>query len=272
MKEYLLMLLLILALILSISSFAIPPPPPNPPPIDDVNTTPTSNTTAEGCSDTIQNQNETDIDCGGSCQKCGNQKNCRLNSDCESNYCDPNLKCSLPSCFDSFKNQDETGIDCGGTCEPCSQDTQPVTQSGNDLSSSQENIHLRDSTSDDGTVADFSNKETQEITDNGEPAEKISLGVTGASKGNYYLIISLVSNAVLLILLISFIIFHHATKSKNQSLPAGRVVEADIIKIKQFIENSYRIGYDESAIRQALAKTKYPKETIEAAFNRSKKW
>ena len=273
MKKYLLMLLLILALILSISSFAtLPPPPPNPPSIDDVNITPTSNTTAESCSDSIQNQNETDVDCGGSCQKCGNQENCRLNSDCESNYCNPNLKCALPSCFDSFKNQGETDIDCGGACEPCSQATQPVTQSGPDLSSSQENINLRDSTSGDGTVADFSNKETQEITDNEEPAEKISLGITGAPKGSYYLTISLVSNAVLLILFIGFIIFHHATKSKNQSLPAGRIVEADIIKIKQFIENSYKIGYDKSAIRQALVKAKYPKETIEAAFNMSKKW
>jgi hypothetical protein len=50
------------------------------------------------CSDGIQNGNETDIDCGGSC-----------------------LPCSPPpsSCNDGIQNGDETGVDCGGSCSPC---------------------------------------------------------------------------------------------------------------------------------------------------------
>lgn len=48
------------------------------------------------CTDGIMNQNETGIDCGGSC--------------------DP---CVVLSCSDGIMNQDETDIDCGGSCDPC---------------------------------------------------------------------------------------------------------------------------------------------------------
>ena len=46
------------------------------------------------CSDGIQNQGETGIDCGGPCGAC-------------------------PTCSDGIQNQGETGIDCGGPCSPC---------------------------------------------------------------------------------------------------------------------------------------------------------
>jgi len=50
---------------------------------------------APSCSDGIQNQGETGIDCGGPCAPC-------------------------PSCTDGIQNGDETGVDCGGSCpEPC---------------------------------------------------------------------------------------------------------------------------------------------------------
>ncbi len=39
------------------------------------------------CSDGIENGDETDIDCGGSCSKCANEKSCLSNSDCESGLC-----------------------------------------------------------------------------------------------------------------------------------------------------------------------------------------
>ena len=42
---------------------------------------------AETCSDGIKNQDETDVDCGGSCQACANTKACKQNSDCLSNQC-----------------------------------------------------------------------------------------------------------------------------------------------------------------------------------------
>jgi len=44
------------------------------------------------CSDSIKNQDETDIDCGGSiCNKCANGKACISDSDCSSNNCDNNI-------------------------------------------------------------------------------------------------------------------------------------------------------------------------------------
>ena len=49
------------------------------------------------CTDGIQNQGESGIDCGGPCPACP----------------------PLPSCTDGIQNQGETGIDCGGPCPLC---------------------------------------------------------------------------------------------------------------------------------------------------------
>jgi len=46
------------------------------------------------CSDSIMNGDETDIDCGGSCDSCNDGKNCLNNSDCVSGYCYGNI-CSV---------------------------------------------------------------------------------------------------------------------------------------------------------------------------------
>jgi len=46
------------------------------------------------CSDGIQNQDETGVDCGGVCSPCA-------------------------TCTDGVQNQGETGVDCGGPCDPC---------------------------------------------------------------------------------------------------------------------------------------------------------
>jgi hypothetical protein len=74
------------------------------------------------CSDGIQNQGETGIDCGGPCAPCvancsdGIQNQGETGIDC-GGPCGP---CGGPSCSDGIQNQDETGIDCGGTiCSPC---------------------------------------------------------------------------------------------------------------------------------------------------------
>ena len=55
------------------------------------------------CSDGIQNQGETQVDCGGPCPPCP----------------------VLETCNDGIQNQNETGIDCGGVCPPCN--NQPCT-------------------------------------------------------------------------------------------------------------------------------------------------
>ncbi|CAF1327644.1 unnamed protein product [Adineta ricciae] len=80
----------------------------------------TSNTCENpSCTDGNQNQNETDIDCGGLClTKCALNQTCKVNVDCANSNCHTTqLKCSAESCDDGNKNQQETDIDCGGT--PC---------------------------------------------------------------------------------------------------------------------------------------------------------
>jgi len=70
------------------------------------------------CTDQIRNQDETDVDCGGSCKQCGDGKRCKLDTDCANNYCFQGI-CRTPTCSDGIKNQGEKGIDCGGPCKAC---------------------------------------------------------------------------------------------------------------------------------------------------------
>ncbi len=71
------------------------------------------------CSDTLQDGEETDIDCGGvQCPtRCAIGQHCKVASDCQSKSCDDVMKiCRSPSCTDMAQNGTETDVDCGGTC------------------------------------------------------------------------------------------------------------------------------------------------------------
>ncbi|HZV70127.1 MAG TPA: GEVED domain-containing protein [Saprospiraceae bacterium] len=76
------------------------------------------------CTDGIQNQGETGIDCGGPCAPCPGTPTC---SDGIKNQGETGIDCggpckpcgSVPTCNDGIQNQGETGIDCGGPCAPC---------------------------------------------------------------------------------------------------------------------------------------------------------
>ena len=75
------------------------------------------------CANGVKDYNETDIDCGGDCDSCNENKTCKVNSDCSSGFC-INItswysRCKSPSCNDGVKNQDETDNDCGGSCPKC---------------------------------------------------------------------------------------------------------------------------------------------------------
>jgi len=72
------------------------------------------------CSDGNKNNDETDVDCGGSCSKCIDGKTCLVDVDCVSNDCISGICTTLPTCIDTIKNQDETDVDCGGICDGCS--------------------------------------------------------------------------------------------------------------------------------------------------------
>ena len=74
----------------------------------------------ETCDDGEKNGDETDIDCGGSCPACARGNDCKLDSDCISNFCNDDGKCATPTCNDYIRNGDETDIDCGGdSCPKC---------------------------------------------------------------------------------------------------------------------------------------------------------
>jgi formylglycine-generating enzyme required for sulfatase activity len=65
--------------------------------------------------DGIQNNDETDIDCGGAkAPKCANGKKCKIAGDCVSATCGKGGVCVEPSHTDGVKNLGETDIDCGG--------------------------------------------------------------------------------------------------------------------------------------------------------------
>jgi len=76
----------------------------------------------EECDDLELNGDETAIDCGGSCPKCELNKDCLVDDDCHSGFCNSSNKCAKSSCDDGIQNGDETDVDCGGECDKCDND------------------------------------------------------------------------------------------------------------------------------------------------------
>ncbi len=73
----------------------------------------------EECKDGEQNQNESDVDCGGTCEGCPEGAKCSGNADCATNYCADGI-CVVASCEDAATNGLESDIDCGGqACAKC---------------------------------------------------------------------------------------------------------------------------------------------------------
>jgi hypothetical protein len=71
------------------------------------------------CYNGVQDKNETDVDCGGSCSGCEDGGKCLVGTDCTSKNCVDNI-CIKASCDDLIKNQDESDVDCGGSvCNKC---------------------------------------------------------------------------------------------------------------------------------------------------------
>ncbi len=69
------------------------------------------------CTDGLLNQDESDVDCGGPCVPCDNNKACMTSEDCLSTICQ-NQICVETACDDSILNGLESDIDCGGGCAP----------------------------------------------------------------------------------------------------------------------------------------------------------
>jgi hypothetical protein len=66
----------------------------------------------------MDNGDESDVDCGGSCDPCEAGRRCHDDEDCTSLRC-TGARCEEPSCEDEMRNGDESDMDCGGSCDPC---------------------------------------------------------------------------------------------------------------------------------------------------------
>lgn len=71
------------------------------------------------CVDGVTNEDESDTDCGGSCEPCGIDRFCSAASDCESEVCGANGRCLQASCANGELDLLESDLDCGGPCDPC---------------------------------------------------------------------------------------------------------------------------------------------------------
>ena len=77
------------------------------------------------CADGKQNEDETDTDCGGTCNPCADGLRCATAADCLSGACGLSATCVPDTCLNNQQDGEETGVDCGGSCpgcfgEPCS--------------------------------------------------------------------------------------------------------------------------------------------------------
>lgn len=73
------------------------------------------------CFDSVQNNAETGIDCGGPlcARRCGAGQGCQVGGDCLDVVCTGGL-CQAASCTDGVANGMETDVDCGGgSCPRC---------------------------------------------------------------------------------------------------------------------------------------------------------
>jgi hypothetical protein len=70
------------------------------------------------CENGETDYDETDVDCGGSCEGCEIDESCESDSDCESENCADGT-CQQNSCSNGVLDGTETAIDCGGDCTPC---------------------------------------------------------------------------------------------------------------------------------------------------------
>eukprot|EP00494_Astrolonche_serrata_P001919 UN01925 len=72
----------------------------------------------ETCDDSMQNQDEEGVDCGGVCPACETCDDGIQNQDEEGVDCG-GVCPACETCDDGIQNQDEAGVDCGGVCPAC---------------------------------------------------------------------------------------------------------------------------------------------------------
>jgi hypothetical protein len=69
---------------------------------------------APPCGNGAMDPDESDIDCGGSCGRCGPGRACIEHQDCTGQECSAN-EC-VANCQDAVRNRGESDVDCGASC------------------------------------------------------------------------------------------------------------------------------------------------------------
>ena len=80
---------------------------------------------APSCEGAVQNGDETDLNCGGSCPGCADGSACEQSRDCMSQVCEQNT-CAVPACGDGVVNTMSEGCDDGGETAYCKVDCTPA--------------------------------------------------------------------------------------------------------------------------------------------------
>ena len=71
------------------------------------------------CQNQVQDEGESDIDCGGACTRCALTQQCNTADDCRESQCNEGT-CQAAGCTDKTLDGSETDVDCGGgSCKPC---------------------------------------------------------------------------------------------------------------------------------------------------------
>jgi len=71
------------------------------------------------CQNSLQDEGESDIDCGGTCAPCGLTQLCNSAADCREGDCIEGT-CQAATCNDDTQDGSETDVDCGGgSCKAC---------------------------------------------------------------------------------------------------------------------------------------------------------
>jgi hypothetical protein len=290
---------LIIIIIVSGIVNAAPPPPPPGPTIGDDNLDENSSQIDE-CSDGIKNNDESDIDCGGSCAKCADDKTCNEDNECSSDYCNPKSLCSIPTCTDEIKNGNETDIDCGGSCKMCEDQelqgaakvpTDDEVQNNDGVNSGiQEN-------EDQITLPTESNTETEyeEISIQLDALKSTINSISAPDKSssnssNIMLGISLTLNFLNLLILAVLGVLFIRNSNTNLNISSGNSPKSNssqlqvhaiskqpysvyansknnsILNLKKYIQRSMDAGYSEDSLKQVLMLKNWPEEEIVRAF------
>ncbi len=239
MKKRVIFIGILILCIISYSIYANAPPAAPPVPSITGNDGDLNQISQPRCDDNEQNQDETDIDCGGSCSPCANYEMCNVSSDCLSGYCNSEKRCMTTS------GSTNEGSDSSSAGWGYGQDNNQETSNTQTYNQQTQN----------------NNKET--------PAAKQEEMYSPENKSNKLFISSLIINGLLVAGLVVVVM------NKKQTPPVAKTIQKqtdpNIERLKSYIQSNMQVGYQPQQIRDFLISQNWPQQTVDEAFN-SMRW